>query len=119
MLCLELMIACFKLEKKLFPARPPSSTIAINRHAQFKPHRDNGAGNGQSLSLIVALGDFCGGELLVEDDAIDIRYNPKEFNGWSKRHSTLPFCGERYTLVWFTPQGVGEDDMYWLKDLHD
>ena len=37
--------------------RPPSSTIAINRHAQFRPHRDSGAGNGQSNSLIVALGE--------------------------------------------------------------
>jgi hypothetical protein len=53
----ELMLACFELEKAICPHRVPSSTIAINRHAQFKPHRDSGAGNGQSSSLIVALGD--------------------------------------------------------------
>ena len=28
--------------------------------------RDSGAGNGQSSSLIVGLGDYCGGELAVE-----------------------------------------------------
>lgn len=138
MICpLELTVACFRLERILFPHRPPSSTIAINRHAQFKPHRDSGAGNGQSLSLIVALGDFTGeymvahntisyieliytlsclgGELVIEDEAVDIRYKPVEFDGWSKRHSTLPFYGERYTLVWFSPAGVDPEDMYWLK----
>lgn len=109
----ELLKACFELEKRILPNRPPSGTIAINRHAQFKTHRDSGAGNGQSLSLIVALGDFAGGEIVVEGVAHDIRYNPLEFDGWGQRHSTLPFVGERYTLVYFTPLGVMEEDMWW------
>jgi hypothetical protein len=69
----ELLEACFRLERKLAPHRPPSATIAVNRHAQFKPHRDSGAGSGQSTSLIVALGDFVGGEIVVENVAKDIR----------------------------------------------
>ena len=109
--------ACFELERLICPDRPPSGTIAINRHAQFKPHRDSGAGSGQSRSLIVALGDFCGGELGVETEVpADIRYGPLEFDGWSQRHYTLPFYGERYSLVWFTPLGVGEEDMWWWKE---
>jgi len=65
----------------------------------------------------VALGDFTGGELGVETDVpADIRYQPLEFDGWSQRHYTLPFCGERYSLVWFTPLGVGEEDMWWWKN---
>ena len=100
----------------LKPNRPPSSTIAINRHAQFKPHRDSGAGAGQSTSLIVALGDFSGGETVVESVAHDIRYKPLEFDGWGQRHWTLPFEGERYSLVWFTPLGVTQSDMFWWKD---
>ena len=31
------------------------------------------------------------------------RYKPLEFNGWKERHWTLPFQGERYSLVFFTP----------------
>jgi len=46
-----------------------------------------------------------GGELVVEGKKIDIRYKPIEFNGWTQRHWTLPFQGERYSLVWFTPKG--------------
>lgn len=101
----ELMKAAFELERALLPDREPSSTIAINRNAQFRPHTDSGAGAGQSRSLIVALGDYSGGELVVEGEQRDIRYNAIEFNGWTQRHWTMPFAGERYSLVWFTPKG--------------
>lgn len=101
----ELMKAAFELEIALCPHRPPSSTIAINRNAQFRPHTDSGAGAGQSTSLIVGLGDYVGGELVVEGQKKDIRYQPIEFNGWKQRHWTMPFQGERFTLVWFTPKG--------------
>ena len=101
----ELMKAAFELERALLPDREPSSTIAVNRNAQFRPHTDSGAGVGQSTSLIVALGNFVGGELMVEGQKEDIRYRALEFNGWKQRHWTMPFHGERYSLVWFTPVG--------------
>eukprot|EP00658_Telonema_sp_P-2_P000163 TRINITY_DN10054_c0_g2_i11.p1 TRINITY_DN10054_c0_g2~~TRINITY_DN10054_c0_g2_i11.p1 ORF type:complete len:606 (+),score=117.29 TRINITY_DN10054_c0_g2_i11:166-1983(+) len=102
----ELMQAAFELEGFLFPGtREPSSTIAVNRNALFLPHTDNGAGAGQGISMIVALGDFIGGEVVVEGEAHQIRYSPVEFNGWTQRHWTLPFQGERFSLVFFTPLG--------------
>ena len=100
----ELTKAAFELERQLFPSRA-SSTIAINRNAQFRPHTDSGAGAGQSTSLIVGLGGYSGGELMLEGTPHDIRYKPLEFNGWKERHWTKPFVGERYSLVWFTPKG--------------
>lgn len=100
----ELVQAAFELETKLFPTRA-SSTIAINRNAQFRPHTDSGAGAGQSTSLIVGLGTYSGGELMVEGEQHDIRYKAIEFNGWTQRHWTMPFAGERFSLVWFTPKG--------------
>lgn len=113
----ELMRACFRLERALCPDRPPSATIAINRHAQFLPHRDTGAGNGQSTSLIVGLGAYVGGEIVVDQVVHDMRYQPVEFNGWKSIHYTLPFVGERYSLVWFTPLGLSEEDLWWWKDM--
>ena len=101
----ELVKAAFNLERALLPEREPSSTIAVNRNAQFRPHTDSGAEAGQSLSMIVALGDYVGGELMVEGMKEDIRYKPVEFDGWKQRHYTLPFAGERYRLVWFAPKG--------------
>ena len=63
-----------------------------------------GQGLGQSTSLIVGLGDYDGGELVVEGEPFDIRYAPLTFDGWRQRHWTLPFAGERFSLVWFTPR---------------
>jgi len=71
---------------------------------QFE-NSDSGAGAGQSTSLIVGLGTYTGGELMVEGEKKDIRYKAIEFNGWKQRHWTLPFHGERFSLVWFTPKG--------------
>ena len=99
----ELIDAIFELERKISPHRPASTMVAINRRAAFRPHVDAGAGYGQSLSLIVGLGDYEGGEIAVESNEHDIRYKPLEFDGWRERHWTLPFRGERFTLVYFTP----------------
>jgi hypothetical protein len=80
-----------------------SSHCAINCNAQFTPHVDSGRGAGQSLSMIVGLGHYQGGELAVEGSFHNIQYRPLEFDGWKMRHWTLPFEGERFSLVWFTP----------------
>jgi hypothetical protein len=40
----ELLAELRRLERALLPNRPPSSTVTINRNAQFKPHKDSGAG---------------------------------------------------------------------------
>ena len=84
--------------------RPPSSHCAVNCNAQFTPHVDSGRGAGQSMSMIIGLGNYTGGELLVEGDAYDIRHKGLEFDGWRLRHWTNQFDGERFSLVWFTPE---------------
>jgi len=86
-----------------------SSHCAINCNAQFTPHVDSGRGAGQSLSMIVGLGDYKGGELGVEGIFHTIRYHPLEFDGWRLRHWTKPFSGERFSLVWFTPELKGDE----------
>ncbi|CAE7304401.1 unnamed protein product [Symbiodinium natans] len=112
----ELALCAFELERVLRPTRR-SSTIAINKRAQFLPHVDSGTGAGQGISLIVGLGNYSGGELVVEGTAYDIRYKPLEFNGWTQRHWTQPFLGERFSLVWFTPAGC--EDMPGLELFRD
>ena len=106
----DVVAAVFALERELikrhFPSRQPSTMCAINRSARFRPHLDAGAGFGQRTSLIVGLGDYSGGDLVVERVEKNIRYAPLEFDGWRERHWTLPFKGERFSLVWFTPLTV-------------
>jgi tRNA U38,U39,U40 pseudouridine synthase TruA len=83
--------------------RVPSSHCAVNCNAQFTVHVDSGRGQGQSLSMIVGLGDYLQGEIGVEGTYHGIRYKPLEFDGWKLRHWTKVYCGERFSLVWFTP----------------
>jgi hypothetical protein len=102
--------------------------ITINRNLQCKRHTDGG---NMGLSYIIAVGDFTGGQLLIEEDVSPAalptssssssnttKYNtctttPNErihdvhrtfvlFNGKEQPHETLPFTGERYTLVYYT-----------------
>ena len=80
----ELYKAAIAVEHLCMPHRPPSSSIVINKHAQFKPHKDSGAGSGQGTSMIVGLGDYVGGELVVEGTVHNIRYTPLEFDGWNQ-----------------------------------
>jgi hypothetical protein len=54
--------------------------------------------------MIVGLGDYTGGELFVEGEKFDISHTPLEFDGFRLRHWTAPFDGERFSLVWFTPE---------------
>jgi hypothetical protein len=58
--------------------------------------------------MIVGLGDYIGGELNIEGEQLDIHYKPVEFDGWNKMHWTMPFIGDRYSLVWFSPAEKNE-----------
>ena len=100
----DLSNAVFDLEKMLLPNRTASSHCAVNCKAQFLPHVDSGRGAGQSLSMIVGLGEYSGGDIVVESTSHDIRYLPLEFDGWRERHWTDAYDGERFSLVWFTPE---------------
>lgn len=105
-----------------------SSHCAINCNAQFTPHVDSGRGAGQSMSTIVGLGDYHsyfsgqqgngnGGALVVESTAYDIRYQPLQFDGWKLRHWTqAPWCGERFSLVWFTPEGIQPQQQHYQQN---
>jgi tRNA U38,U39,U40 pseudouridine synthase TruA len=110
MLFPDLVEAIFALEHAIAPDRQASTMVAINRRATFRPHTDAGAGFGQSKSLIVGLGDYVGGELAVEGAPVNIRFAPCTFDGWRERHWTLPFEGERFSLVWFTPAAATQQD---------
>ena len=46
------MYVIFQLEEIIVPGRL-SSTVAVNRHAQFKPHLDTGSGTGQSTHFFL------------------------------------------------------------------
>ncbi len=48
--------------------------------------------------MIVGLGNYTGGEIIVEGVPYDIRYSALEFDGWNQLHWTSQFKGERYVI---------------------
>ena len=89
------------LLKKLIKQTKPNfeyTTIQVNKNVTCKPHIDI---NNVGKSYIIALGDFTGGELVVEGTEYSIKNKFKCFNG-TNVHWTNPFKGTRYAIVYFT-----------------
>tara|TARA_R110001606_G_scaffold32321_6_gene97987 strand:+ start:266 stop:805 length:540 start_codon:yes stop_codon:yes gene_type:complete len=80
------------------------TSIQINKNHKCCKHIDS---FNIGVSYIIGLGDYTGGELRVYNkkndsyEDIDIRNKWYCFNGSKKYHETLPFTGERYSLVYY------------------
>jgi hypothetical protein len=80
--------------------------ITLNRNLRCKRHTDGG---NAGPSYIAGFGDYRGGGLLVEPPGgglggkvLDLHGRFVMFNGKTQPHETMPFEGERYTLVYYT-----------------
>lgn len=72
--------------------------VVVNQNYETKPHKDVG-NHGQSY--ICAFGEFTGGELQIYDEPVDIRHKLVMFDGSELLHSTAPFKGTRYSIVFY------------------
>ena len=99
-------------------AKYPFTSITMNFNYESRVHRDTFHVGGRSR--IVALGDFDGGELWVDGTGcIDVKDHWHDFDG-TQQHSTMPFVGERYSLIYFmheSAQYVTGPDRQPLLDL--
>lgn len=88
--------------KSVLPSNFEWNCITINYNLQCKPHFDN-KNNGKSYILF--LGDFTGGELIIEKDNIKELYSTDNiiyFNASLLKHSTSAFIGERFSIIYFS-----------------
>jgi len=82
--------------KRLFPEHP-FDCIMINKNFRCIPHKDK---NNIGDSIIFGLGDYNGGDLVVEGEGHCLLYSPLVFNGAEKEHWVEPWSdGDRYTVV--------------------
>lgn len=91
----------YRLLRKFMRTYAPNfeyTTIQVNKNIQSSPHFDK---NNVGPSIIVALGDFIGGDLVVEGKSHNIKNRLLKFDG-TKGHWVTPFKGTRYSLVFFT-----------------
>lgn len=72
--------------------------IQVNENYQTAEHKDSG---NRDESAIIGFGDYSGGDLIVEDAPVSIKHRLIFFNGSLYRHSTAPYTGSRYSLVFF------------------
>jgi hypothetical protein len=77
--------------------------IQLNDNYQTSAHKDKG---NRDESAIVAFGDYCGGELVVEDTPISINHRVIYFNGSLYTHFTAPYIGQRYSIVFFKVKDI-------------
>lgn len=95
-------IEIFKELKKIAKKLPPDfpfTSIQVNQNYQTAPHKDKGNKND---SIIVGFGDYTGGDLVIEETPVDIKNTLVAFNGNLLVHSTKPWEGNRYSLVFHT-----------------
>lgn len=89
-----------ELYQKLKEFAPPGfsfNCITLNKNVVCEPHRDI---YNKGLSYIIGLGDYTGGELVIEGQEHNIKNHWLLFNG-KKTHWTKPFTGTRYSIVYY------------------
>jgi len=74
------------------------TTIQVNKNVFCNPHVDK---NNVGPSYGLAIGDFIGGNLVVEGTPYNIHDRFLQFDG-TKGHWITPFQGTRYSIIWFT-----------------
>ncbi len=77
--------------------------VQMNKNFRTPPHKDS---KNIGESIIVGIGDYTGGELVIQDDKekeieVNINLAPCIFNGSQLTHYTKDWVGTRYSLVFF------------------
>ncbi len=88
------------LAAALGPVRPDFTwtSLQVNRNTTAAPHRDTGTIGPNAIALF---GDFAGGALLVDNrPALTVKHEVLVFDGGERLHSSEPFTGCRFSLVW-------------------
>ena len=82
---------------QVVPRSHTYTSITLNKNIVCLPHRDK---NNTSSSYAFAIGDYEGGELVVDGEKHNIKYNPIIFNGGRQEHYSLPTTkGNRYSFI--------------------
>jgi hypothetical protein len=103
--------------RHFLPSSFKFTSIQLNHNFASALHVDD---YNSGPSYIVGLGGYEGGELwTLEHGPLDCHHRFCHYDG-TEPHATLPFTGERYTLVFFTHQThprLGDADRAYLESL--
>ena len=89
-----------KVASKILPSDFTYTSVQVNDNYQSAPHKDKG---NSGISAIVGFGDYSRGELIIEEQPVNIRHQVCFFDGSMYTHETAPYTGDRFSLVFFRP----------------
>tara|TARA_R110000824_G_scaffold219413_2_gene406299 strand:+ start:934 stop:2199 length:1266 start_codon:yes stop_codon:yes gene_type:complete len=108
----------YDLMKKYIHSIDPDfryTAITLNKNIVCEPHTDK---FNKSPSLIVALGEYTGGNLFIKKDEVVVKHNIKDkpliFNG-KDLHWNDKCEGERFSMVFYCACSPPSVDKYWVK----
>ena len=84
--------------RQLFGSGFVFSSIQINANTVSEKHTDE---NYVNDSVLIVVGNFVGGEFVLDGMEFDLRAKALRFDG-SRVHSSKTFSGERFSFVFFT-----------------
>ena len=87
----------FRLGNLICPI--PFTTVNVVKDLVCAPHKDN-----QNIgeSCLISIGDYVGGNIVIEGEELDARYNCIVFNGSKLTHWNKPILsGTKYSLIFF------------------
>ena len=99
----ELYEQILKIAAATLPPEFSWLSCQLNQDYQTAEHKDVG---NRGLSAILGFGDYTGGELVIEETPVSIKNRIVFFDGSLYTHSTAPYTGHRYSLVYHTPNRV-------------
>jgi hypothetical protein len=96
----ELYLEILRIAAAVLPPDFSWVSCQLNQNYQTAEHKDIG---NKGESCILGFGDYTGGELVIEESPVNIKHTMVFFDGSLYTHSTRAWEGDRYSLVFHTP----------------
>ena len=77
------------------------TSVQLNHNVTSPKHRDT---NNVGDSLLISLGEYTGGEIVIDGETKNAYCNPIVFNGYELEHYNLPHDGNKYSLIFFNTE---------------
>ena len=73
--------------------------IQLNHNLQCPPHKDS---KNSTQSLLISLGEYTGGEIIIDGIEFNAFHKPTIFNGALYEHYNKPHIGNKYSIIYFS-----------------
>ena len=83
------------------------TSVQLNHNVTSPKHRDT---NNVGDSLLISLGEYTGGEIVIEGEVKNAYLTPIIFNGYELEHWNLDHQGNKYSLIFFNTEKIRKNN---------